>query len=73
MLADMKRVPWTRVNPNGTTRQVERVQGRCTCGRVIVVEYDEGDGFDCECGRIYNLGGQELRPRSEWEEPMEED
>lgn len=61
------------VGKMGHTRTVKRLQGTCPCGAVIVIEYDEGYGWDCDCGRIYNLNGQELRPRSEWEEPMEED
>lgn len=27
----------------------------------------------CDCGAEYNMSGQRLRPRSEWEEPMDDD
>ena len=77
MLKNMTTVPVTvadtRPGRYGMAREVQRVQGDCACGQRITVEYDDGDGWDCSCGRIYNLSGQELRPRSEWEEPMEED
>lgn len=78
MLGNITKVPVevvdNRRQPIGCfTRTVMRVQGDCTCGRRIVVETDDGNGWDCECGRIYNLNGQELRPRREWEEQMEED
>jgi hypothetical protein len=63
----------TRPGRYGQGREVQRVQGQCACGRTIIIEYDEGDGWECACGRLYNLGGQELRPRTEWEEQMEDD
>lgn len=39
-------------------------EGRCECGRVVVLEGDT----DCDCGRIYNGSGQELNPRWMWGE-----
>ena len=42
--------------------------GQCACGREISLGNDYGDGIDCTCGRIYNAVGQELAPRSQWEE-----
>lgn len=47
--------------------------GECDCGRTVYLDYDYGHGIDCECGRIYNLSGQELAPRSQWEERYDED
>ncbi len=47
--------------------------GKCACGRTVVLEGDYGHGIDCECGRIYNSSGQELRPRSQWEDRWEDD
>lgn len=77
MLANITKVTVTvadtRPGRYGQGREVQRVKGECVCGHTLVIEYDDGDGFDCICGRIYNLNGRELRPRSEWEEPMEED
>ena len=46
--------------------------GTCVCGRTVMLDGDtRGEGIDCECGRIYNAVGQELAPRSQWEEPHE--
>ena len=73
MLTDTTRVDIDIADRMGRTKTVSRVQGTCTCGRRITIEYDDGMGYDCECGRIYNLGGQELRPRSQWEENMHDD
>lgn len=41
--------------------------GQCQCGRNVTLDADYGDGIDCQCGRIYNLSGQELAPRAQWE------
>jgi hypothetical protein len=44
--------------------------GKCECGREVVLDGDtRGEGIDCECGRIYNAVGQELRARCWWEHP----
>lgn len=52
---------------------VEPGEGKCQCGRTVVLSGDRfGEGIDCECGRIYNSAGQELRPRSQWEENGED-
>ena len=48
--------------------------GKCVCGRTVdITEPDYGHGIDCECGRIYNSSGQELAPRSQWEDRYDED
>lgn len=48
--------------------------GTCACGREVVLDGDtRGEGIDCECGRIYNGVGQELAPRRQWEEAIDED
>ena len=77
MLNNITKVPVTvadlRPGRYGMAREVQRVQGECACGHRLTIEYDEGDGYDCICGRIYNLNGQELVAREQWEEPMEED
>lgn len=48
-------------------------QGTCKCGRTVYLERDYGHGIDCDCGRIYNGSGQELAPRSQWEDRYNED
>lgn len=44
--------------------------GTCDCGRRVYLRGDYGYGIDCDCGRIYNFSGQELAPRSQWDEYM---
>lgn len=46
--------------------------GRCDCGRTVWLEH-EYHGIDCGCGRIYSSSGQELAPRSQWEDRWDED
>ena len=29
--------------------------------------------FECSCGKTYNAGGQELRPREDWQEEYDEE
>lgn len=43
----------------------------CDCGYVLEL-YDPLTN-ECECGRLYNGGGQSLRPESEWEEQYDEE
>jgi len=44
-------------------------EGRCACRRIVVLDGDtRGEGIACDCGRLYNAGGQELAPRSQWDE-----
>lgn len=52
---------------------VEPAHGTCVCGREVYLEYDYGHGIDCDCGRIYNQSGQELAPRSQWEDHYSEE
>jgi hypothetical protein len=51
----------------------EDAHGTCDCGREVYLHNDYGHGIDCECGRIYNSSGQELAPRSQWEDRYDED
>jgi hypothetical protein len=44
------------------------MEGTCDCGETVVLDYDNGHGIDCPCGRIYNMSGSQLAPRSQWEE-----
>jgi len=42
---------------------------RCDCGAEVVVWPSVVDAHECgACGRLFNGGGQELRPMSEWPE-----
>lgn len=54
-------------------RYTEPAVGRCHCGREVYLDGDYGHGIDCECGRIFNMSGQELAPRSQWEDRWDED
>lgn len=51
----------------------EPAYGQCECGRTVYLDRDFGHGIDCNCGRIYNMSGSELNPRSQWEERWEDD
>jgi hypothetical protein len=50
---------WTYMNP---------AIGICSCGRDVVLECDHAGAVMCECGKWYNLFGQELRDPKYWEE-----
>lgn len=45
--------------------------GKCICGREVVLECDYAGVLKCDCGRWYNLFGQELRDPRYWEEDYE--
>jgi hypothetical protein len=53
---------WTYMNP---------AIGICSCGRDVVLECDHAGAIQCECGKWYNLFGQELRDPKYWEEDDE--
>ena len=53
---------WTYINP---------AIGLCTCGKEVVLDSDYAGAVRCECGRWYNLFGQELRDPKYWEEDYE--
>lgn len=42
--------------------------GKCVCGAEVVLENRYLGATDCECGRWYNLFGQELVDPKYWEE-----
>jgi len=42
----------------------KRTVGTCPCGREVTIQFDD---TECECGRYYNLFGQELVPPSQRE------
>jgi hypothetical protein len=46
----------------------------CRCGSLLdMLDFDSLDTIECTCGRLFNSSGQELRPRDQWEEPLEEE
>jgi hypothetical protein len=49
----------------------EPARGRCSCGRVVVLEDPMTN--TCDCGQEYNGGGQLLAPRCQWEESWDDD
>ena len=51
----------------------EPAVGRCSCGREVVLESDFAGAVRCECGRWYNIFGQELVDLKYWEEPWDEE
>ena len=44
-------------------KTVSRTQIRCECGEELVCQYNTNT---CECGREYNMSGQQLASRSQW-------
>lgn len=59
---EFTRHKWTYMNP---------AIGICSCGRDVVLECDHAGAVSCECGKWYNLFGQELRDPEYWEEDDE--
>jgi len=55
------RVPYVRDDG----REVERLMIKCPCGSTLVCGTSTNQ---CECGRDYNMSGQELAPREQWGE-----
>ena len=46
--------------------------GCCECGNTVEL-YDPLTNECGKCGRLYNMSGQELAPRSQWEETIDEE
>lgn len=46
--------------------------GKCSCGREVILDADYMGAVQCECGRWYNLFGQELRDPKYWEEDYDD-
>ena len=53
---------WTYINP---------AVGLCSCSREVILDSDYQGAVRCECGRWYNLFGQELLDPMYWEEDYE--
>lgn len=45
--------------------------GKCICGREVVLDGDYNGAVMCDCGKWYNLFGQELLPPEYWEDDNE--
>jgi len=45
----------------------------CHCGQELPMYHDSEGMVYCGCGKTFNTSGQELRPRSEWEERYDDD
>lgn len=60
--AEFTKHEWTYMNP---------ALGLCSCGREIVLECDHAGAVRCDCGKWYNLFGQELIDPKYWEEDYE--
>jgi hypothetical protein len=41
-------------------------EGRCNCGKMVIL--DDPLDNQCDCGRCYNSGGQEVTPSWECDE-----
>lgn len=54
-----------------THTYIEPAVGKCICGREVILDTDYSGAVRCECGRWYNLFGQELRDPKYWEEDYE--
>ena len=50
---------WTYMNP---------AVGLCSCGKEVILECDHSGAVQCDCGKWYNLFGQELRDPKYWED-----
>lgn len=55
--------------------RVDTATAKCHCGKTLnMLNRDCFDTIECSsCRRLYNSSGQELNPRSQWEENMEDD
>ena len=42
--------------------------GLCSCGKEVVLESDYNGAVQCECGKWYNVFGQELIDPKYWED-----
>ena len=57
---------WKKVK-RYVSRYTEPAHGKCTCGREVYLTNEYYGACECECGRWYNLFGQELLPPEQWE------
>lgn len=50
-----------------TSTYMDPAVGKCSCGAEVVLDADYAGAVRCECGRWYNLFGQELRDPKYWD------
>lgn len=55
-----------------TFKYTEPAHGTCVCGREVTLVDEFYGACQCECGRWYNLFGQELLEPENWEEDSSE-
>ena len=66
-------VDWKRVERE-VRKYTEPAHGTCSCGREVYLWDQYYGACECECGKWYNLFGQELLPPDQWElDPAEEE
>lgn len=58
---------WNKVCKH-TRTYTDEAHGTCDCGREVYLYNQYMGACECECGRWYNLFGQELSPPTAWEE-----
>ncbi len=87
MEAAKKKLEWCKAHPEKfaqfnevvAIRQtvIEPAHGTCVCGEVVILEDRYYGACQCpQCGRWYNLFGEELLPPDQWgneEDPAEEE
>lgn len=67
-IKDRQRFPFVCDGCNTPTRMVKEV--RCSCGRKHVTS-SRGDS-ECSCGNEFNILGDELVSRDQWEEDYDD-
>ena len=45
---------------------------KCKCGKEMFYDYHY-HCYECECGKCYNAVGNELAPRSDWQDEYDEE
>lgn len=64
---------WNKVRRE-VRKYTEPAHGTCFCGREVYLWDQYYGACECECGKWYNLFGQELLPPEQWEsDPAEEE
>lgn len=76
--AGLDNLAYCRANPSkfyfaGTfhTRRYtvhDNAHGTCSCGREVILWNQYQGACECECGKWYNMFGQELNPPEYWED-----
>ena len=51
-----------------TYTYMEPAVGKCSCGKEVILDCSYEGATQCECGKWYNLFGQELRDPKYWDD-----